>query len=55
VWSLVEARREHEIVNVCGEGLISPREISRLAKKDLDTSLVASDAVPRIVDVSTAN
>lgn len=52
-WSLIEHGGEHEVVNICGEGLISPREIARMAGVKVDLSLLAADAAPRIVNVDT--
>jgi nucleoside-diphosphate-sugar epimerase len=51
---LLKAGLGREIVNVCGDGLVSPREIGRLAGRELDLSLLPAGTGPRIVDVSTA-
>jgi nucleoside-diphosphate-sugar epimerase len=48
---LIEAGVEQDVFNVCGAGLISPREIAMLAGRELDLSLVPEDARPRVVDV----
>jgi nucleoside-diphosphate-sugar epimerase len=52
LWDLVHSKLRKEIFNVCGDGLISPREISVLAGKALDLTLLPRDAAPRIVDVN---
>jgi nucleoside-diphosphate-sugar epimerase len=52
VWRLVEAGTAGEIFNICGAGLISPREIAALAGRPLDLSQLPSDSSPRIVDAS---
>ena len=52
-WQLIAAGHAGEIYNLCGAGLISPREIAALAGRALDTALLPPDARPRIVDVST--
>ncbi len=52
VWDLVNRRQSMEIFNICGKGLISPREIAAMAGAQLDLSLVAPQDQPRIVDVS---
>jgi nucleoside-diphosphate-sugar epimerase len=54
VWTLVEHGITNEIFNVCGAGLISPREISRMIGTTLDLSQLGPDAKPRIVDVGTS-
>ena len=51
LWELVCSKARKEIFNVCGEGLISPREIATLAGKSLDLTLTPGLA-PRIVDVN---
>ena len=51
-WLLVSGGHRKEIFNVCGEGLISPREVARLAGRTLDLERVAPRAAPRIVDIS---
>lgn len=54
VWRLVAAQVHTEIFNICGEGLISPREIAALAGTPLHVHPDADRAEPRIVNVSTA-
>jgi nucleoside-diphosphate-sugar epimerase len=51
-WDLVERGLRGEIVNVCGEGLVSPREVSEWAGLDLDLSGLRGDERPRVVNVS---
>jgi len=52
-WLLVEGGHAGEIFNVCGRGLISPREVADLAGCSLDITLLSRDVQPRLVDVST--
>lgn len=52
VWDLCEAGVAGEIFNVCGEGLISPREIAELAGRKLNLTLVPAHEQPRVVNVS---
>ncbi len=49
--AFVTAGRRNEIINLCGDGLISPREIARLAGRPLDSSLLDAAAKPRVVNV----
>jgi nucleoside-diphosphate-sugar epimerase len=53
-WDLAQSGAAFEAFNLCGEGLISPREISLLAGCPLNLKLLAADLQPRIVDVSVA-
>lgn len=46
---LIEAGRAQEAFNVCGEGLISPREIATMAGHDMDLSQLDASTQPRIV------
>ena len=52
VWLLVEKEAAGEVFNVCGEGLISPREIAAVAGRAVDLSELDASAVPRVVNVS---
>lgn len=52
VWRLVESGEVNQVFNLCGRGLISPRQIADLAGRKLDLSLLGADAQPRIVDVN---
>jgi hypothetical protein len=52
VWRLVGQGRRNEIFNVCGEGLVSPREVARMAGRTLDLSRVSPRDAPRVVEVS---
>ena len=54
VWRLIEAGETNRIVNVCGQGVISPRTISGLAGKPLIVSPEAAAAPPRMVHVNTS-
>jgi len=49
---LVESGLRNEVVNVCGDGLISPREIAQLAGRSINLSLLDPAGTPRIVDVN---
>lgn len=51
-WSLVADGGAGEIFNLCGDGVITMREIARLAGKELNLSTLLSDAVPRIVEAN---
>ncbi len=53
VWHLIQNKMANEIFNVCGQGLMSPRQVAALAKKPLDVSLLPTDITPRIVWVNT--
>jgi nucleoside-diphosphate-sugar epimerase len=52
VWELITANVHNEIFNICGRGVISPREIAEVASRPLDVHPDAERAEPRIVDVS---
>ncbi len=52
ICQLFQAGVSGEILNVCGRGLISPREIAHIAGKPLNLTLEKA-AQPRIVHVST--
>lgn len=52
VWYLFENGCQNEIYNVCGQGLISPREIAKLAGKQLDLRDLPSTSKPRVVDIN---
>jgi nucleoside-diphosphate-sugar epimerase len=54
LWELLLAKTRQQVFNVCGEGLISPREIAALAGQALDLTLLPPGQVPRIVDVNVA-
>jgi nucleoside-diphosphate-sugar epimerase len=52
VWTLVERGLRQQVFNVCGQGLVSPREIAERLGRDLDLGALPPDAAPRIVDVN---
>ena len=52
VWQLVEAGVTNRVVNVCGSGLISPREIGEMAGKPLVAGPAALTAQPRVVHIN---
>lgn len=52
VWTLVERGIRREIFNVCGDGLISPKEIAQLSGRALDLSLLEPTAQPRLVHIN---
>jgi nucleoside-diphosphate-sugar epimerase len=51
-WALVEQAVVGEIINVCGDGTITMREIARLAGKNLNLSPSSPSAAPRIVEAN---
>lgn len=51
-WMLMEKGVRGIEVNVCADGLISPRTIAGMLGRSLDLSLLPADAGPRVVDVS---
>jgi nucleoside-diphosphate-sugar epimerase len=51
-WHLVSGGRRKEVFNLCGEGLISPREVAGFAGRELDLARVSPRDPPRIVDIS---
>lgn len=51
---LIDAGVRNDVFNVCGEGLISPREIAQLAGRELNSSAIPAEAQPRIVDIDVA-
>jgi nucleoside-diphosphate-sugar epimerase len=52
VLALVSAGTTMQVYNVCGTGLISPRDIGRLVDKELNLSLTEDTARPRVVEVN---
>lgn len=52
VWDLIAANAANEIFNICGRGVMSPREIADVAGLPLHVHPDAERAEPRIVDVS---
>jgi nucleoside-diphosphate-sugar epimerase len=53
VWALVESGISGEVFNICGQGLISPREVAALAGRPLDLSKVPPAAAPPVVHINT--
>lgn len=53
VWNLIEAGWENRVVNVCGSGLISPREIGELSGKPVLAGPETLASPPRIVHINT--
>jgi nucleoside-diphosphate-sugar epimerase len=51
-WNLAQSGATGEVFNVCGDGLISLREISLLAERPLNLALLADEFRPRIVNTS---
>ena len=51
-WQLAASGVRSEVFNVCGRGLISPREIAVLAGRSLDLSRLRATARPRVVNAS---
>jgi nucleoside-diphosphate-sugar epimerase len=54
VWRVIEAGVTNRVVNVCGQGLISPKAISELAGKPLIVSPQAAASPPRVVHINTS-
>ena len=54
VWRLIEAGVTNRVINVCGQGLISPKAISELAGKPLIVSPDAAASPPRVVNINTS-
>ena len=52
VRTLVERDVENDVLNVCGDGLVSPRDIARVAGRELNLSELAAGAEPRIVHIN---
>lgn len=52
-WTLIGRGMCGEVLNLCGKGLISPREIARLAGRQLDLSRIDSSIAPRVVHISS--
>lgn len=48
----MEAGEADQVFNVCGRGLVSPRQIAGLAGRKLDLSRLGPDARPRVVNVN---
>lgn len=53
--SLLQAGERSRAFNVCGDGLISPREIAELAGRAMNLQELPFDATPRIVDVCVSD
>ena len=52
-WTLVERGVSGEAFNLCGEGLISPSEIARLAGREMNLAMLEPTAQPRVVNINT--
>lgn len=52
VWDLFEQGISGEIFNLCGEGLISPREVAAIAKRELIQSDESRNSEPRVVNIN---
>src|SRR5262249_13960111 len=52
VWDLIERGQTGERYNVCGDGLITPREIAKLAGRKLDLTRLSPPTEPRVVNIS---
>lgn len=53
VWRLIESAYPNGIINVCGSGLISPREIGEMAGLPVVVAPEARAAAPRVVHINT--
>lgn len=51
-WALFEKGIESEIFNLCGEGLISPKEVAEIAGLELVQSDESRNSAPRIVNIN---
>lgn len=51
VWQLVEDGVDGQIFNICGDGLVSPRQIAELARCSLNLSLLGESESPRVVSI----
>ena len=51
-WLLVERNVSNEIFNLCGDGVMTMREIAELAGRPLDCSSLPADIQPRIVEAN---
>lgn len=51
-WNLVENNITGEIFNLCGDGLISPKDIAEIAGKQLLQSEESKNSVPRVVNIN---
>jgi nucleoside-diphosphate-sugar epimerase len=52
VWRLVEGGCQNEVFNLCGRGVISPRDIAKIAVRDLDLTCLDETQKPRIVNIN---
>jgi nucleoside-diphosphate-sugar epimerase len=52
VWRLIERGTAGEVYNICGDGLITMREIAQMAGRELNLSALPPDSTPRIVEAS---
>jgi hypothetical protein len=52
VMSLFGKGVSNEIFNICGQGLISPKEISTYAGKKINLGLMNGKEIPRILDIN---
>jgi nucleoside-diphosphate-sugar epimerase len=51
-WALVERNISNEIFNLCGDGVVTMREIAGLAGRSLDCSSLPAGIQPRIVEAN---
>jgi nucleoside-diphosphate-sugar epimerase len=51
-WRLVERNINNEIFNLCGDGVVTMREIAKWAGRPLDCSSLPTGSQPRIVQVN---
>lgn len=54
VWNLLDKKCQNEVFNICGQGLISPREVAKLADLTLELRGSFATSQPRIVDINTS-
>lgn len=51
-WMFMIEGNTGKIFNICGDGLISPKEIAHLAKKEMNLSMLEPHIRPRIVNIN---
>jgi len=53
IWSIIELDFSNEIFNVCGQGNISLKEISKMAKMELNLAEVNKDSLIRVLNINS--
>jgi nucleoside-diphosphate-sugar epimerase len=52
VWSIIELELSKEIINVAGKGNISLKEISELARIELNLKHIKKNSLPRVLNIN---